>query len=922
MPARHRLRGRELSPRLGSVFLLASLALAPASPAHARPVASLAAGVSPRPQSWNLPVAEPGLRCGSSPELVLDRLAAHAAWQAVAPQSLPTTQSYDHGDIAVIEDDGTMFVPSGTHVEPDEVAAARAFYRTHGDDYDYLCIYTASSVPSWLLGGHATAFEDNVHQDVQGIGIPLFDYGLDFGALTGRLHSVLELNNLSIYPSDPLQDFNVSNNSMDIIAHEAMHRWGAYVKVDSAGVGVSSLLESNRAHWQFYLDDQASELGGNQWQNNGNGSWTTAGATLRYGDLERYLMGVYTPAEVESIAVLGSPSNCQPPANYTRDHHPLAGVTCDVSPYRFTINDVISAAGPRVPDASTSQKAHRSAFILLIANGTTPTQADLDKVNNIRLLWPSYFSDASGNRATMDVTLIHHAGSMAVDADRVPDSENPAATHPVTARVSIVPGSLPLAVNPSGVQLSYGVNGGSLTTLPMTQGPPGRFTATIPPLPSASSVRYFVHALSDSTGIEGWWPAGAPAVLDTFAVGPDLTPPSVSFLSPPAEIKQGLLPYRFRARASDNLGLARVFATLSVNSGVRDTLDMTRQGSSDTFYVDVFPGALPGDRLSIDAHAVDASLAQHASASAECPYPGCGFEWGYDWIEPLDLSDGGLTSAAVTAGTLDAWGWTTQADATGRASWKCGDPGVLHYLAGVDAGLVTPPLFLTGNADLHFRHRYDLEQAGPGVAYDGAVVEMSVRGGPWTQITPTGGYPEVLSAFSGLPLPPGTAVYGGTSTGWSTNTFQEADFPVSSPDTETVQFRLRMMSDDSVGGGGWFIDDFRLVMASAPVGAPPPGALSFRFLAPEPNPSRGDVRFAAQLAEPSRITLEIFDARGRRVSLAYQGDAKAGPWLLIWAGRERARGEGWGAGLYFARFTAIGATGRSLSQSRRFVLLP
>lgn len=926
MPALTKPCGRAHPTRLLVLLVLAAFTLIPARPLLAVPVASSRTVVSARPQAWQAPqsaatVTETGFSCGSSPDRVLDVLAAHAAYQSVAPAALPTTQSYDHGDIAVIEDDGTMLVPSGTHVEADEVQVARAFFRTHGDDYDYLCLYTASSVPSWVLGGHATAFEINVHQDVQGLGLKLFDYRLDFGSLGGQLHSILELNNLSIYPADPLQDFNVSNNTMDALCHEAMHRWGAYVKVDSLGTSTLSLLESNRAHWQFYMDDQASQLGGNQWQDNGNGSWTTVGATLRYGQLERYLGGFYAASEVDSITILGAPGNCQPPANYTRDHHPLAGVTCDVSPYRFSIQNVITANGPRVPDVSASPKTHRFAFILLIAHGTTPTQADLDKVGNIRALLPSTFSDYTGGRGTAITTLVHHAGSVAVDVDPVPDSESPSASHPVTARVTIVPGSLPLNVNPSGVQLSYGVNGGGLTTLPMTQGPAGTFTAAIPPVPSGSAVRYFVRALSDSTGIEGYWPVGAPAVLDTFRVGPDLTPPTVAFLAPPSEIKHGLLPYRFRAKAFDNLGLARVFATFSVNDGPRDTLDMTRQGASDTFYVDVDPGAAPGDRLAIDAHAVDAAAVPHAATSAQCPAPGCGFEWGYDWLEPLDLSDGGLTSSAITAGLLDSWIWTAQSDATGRASWKCGDPGVLHYLAEIDAGLVTPPLLLTGNADLRFRHRYDLEQAAPGLAYDGAVVEMSVRGGAWTEITPSGGYPYVLSDFSGLPLPPGTAVYGGTSPGFDTGTYVDADFPVSSPDTETVRFRLRMMSDDSVGGGGWFVDDFRLVMASPPVAAGPGPASSLRFLAPAPNPARGAVRFAAELAEPSQVTLEIFDARGRRMSLAFHGKAPAGPWSLSWLPESGAAAPAT-AGLYFARLTTIGASGRSQSLSRRFVVLP
>jgi hypothetical protein len=854
------------------------------------------------------------LSCGSSVDRTLQVLADHAARAALKPQTLPTTQSYDRGNIAVLEDDGTLLVPSGPKLTADEVAVARAFYRTHGDDYDFLCLYTASSVPFWVFDGRALAFEMNIVQDVQGIGLPLFDYSLDMGS-GGRLHSFLELNDLAAYPDDPWQDFNVTNHTMDILAHEAMHRWAAYVKLDSAGVVGNTLLGAGNAHWQFYLDDRGSMVGGNGWADNHDGTWTTAEATLRYGPLERYLMGFNAASEVDSFNVFEDAANCQPPANYTRAHHPLPGVTCEVRPARFSIADVIAANGPRVPDAATAPKNHRFAFVLLIAHGSTPTQADLDKIERIRAAWPGYFSLLTDGLGTADATLVPHAGSIALDVEPVPDSESPSASHAVTAHAGVVPGSLPLTVDAASVTLSYGVNGGPLATLPMAEGPPGTFTAAIPAQSSGSVVRYAVYAASDSAGIDAWWPAGAPAAADTFRVGPDLEPPSVSFLATPTEVTYRLAPYRFRATGTDNLGLARVFVTASWNDGPRDTVDMTRSGASDTFYVDLIPGASLGDRLVLDVHAVDASQAAHVAEAPECPSPGCAFGWSPNWLEPLDVSDGRLVPGVVTLEWGDAWHWTTQSDATGRASWKCGDPGGLHYLGDLDAGLVTPALFLTGDAELRFRHRYDLEAAAPGFAYDGAVVEMSVRGGPWTPITPNGGYPRVLTQFSDVPLPDGTPVYSGTSAGWGAGSFEPAVFPVSSPDTETVRFRFRMMSDGSVGGGGWFVDDLELRMLGPAVAAGNGPAPGLRFLAPLPNPTRGVVRFDADLDDRARLALEIFDARGRRVAAPFAGAVPAGRWSLAWTAPRSL-----GAGLYFARLHATSGR-RESTLARRFLLL-
>src|SRR5262249_21290416 len=152
---------------------------------------------------------------------------------------------------------------------------------------------------------------------------------------------------------------------------------------------------------------------------------------------------------------------------------------------------------------------------------------------------------------------------------------------------------------------------------------------------------------------------------DTFRVGPDATPPRISFLWRPQSVKVGVAPYRFRALATDNLGIARVFGTVSVNDGPRDTVEFTRSGVSDTFFVDLLPSAVAGDRISLEVHAVDGSAAAHPAQATECPASGCAFGWGYDWIEPLDLDNGGLVTYSPSAGRVNSWVWTGVSDATG-----------------------------------------------------------------------------------------------------------------------------------------------------------------------------------------------------------------------------------------------------------------
>jgi hypothetical protein len=246
----------------------------------------------------------------------------------------------------------------------------------------------------------------------------------------------------------------------------------------------------------------------------------------------------------------------------------------------------------------------------------------------------------------------------------------------------------------------------------------------------------------------------------------------------------------------------------------------------------------------------------------------------------------------------------------------------LHYIVRIDAGLVSCPLPVTQNAELRFRHRYDLEEAGPGEAYDGAVAEMSVAGGAWQTITPVGGYPAVMTAFSGTPLAPGSPVYTGRSSGWDTGDFESAIFPLPGLDSTTVQFRLRMVSDGYIGAGGWLVDDFELHMDPPGVDvAGPPLASRLRFLTPEPNPSRGRIRFAAELPQSAELRLEIFDIRGRRVATPFAGQASAGPWNLLWNPLEDRSSPNLAAGVYLARLALLLEDGSSDHLSRRFVVL-
>jgi hypothetical protein len=90
--------------------------------------------------------------------------------------------------------------------------------------------------------------------------------------------------------------------------------------------------------------------------------------------------------------------------------------------------------------------------------------------------------------------------------------------------------------------------------------------------------------------------------------------------------------------------------------------------------------------------------------------------------------------------------------------------------------------------------------------------------------------------------------------------------------------------------------------------APGPGegvALAFEGVSPNPVASGSLVRFG--LPEQARVSIEVFDLVGRRVSTLADGTFPAGAHAVRWAGT-LAGGHRAAAGVYLLRFAALGRT--------------
>jgi len=161
----------------------------------------------------------------------------------------------------------------------------------------------------------------------------------------------------------------------------------------------------------------------------------------------------------------------------------------------------------------------------------------------------------------------------------------------------------------------------------------------------------------------------------------------------------------------------------------------------------------------------------------------------------------------------DQWHLSTQRNHTGGGdtSWKCGSTGSGGYGYLVDAALETPVIELEEGSKLFFWHWMDAQVHNANQAVDGSIVEISINGGTFTQITPVGGYPYTIYPNPLNPFPAGTPCFSG-SHDWKQEVFDLSGY------SGDAVIRFRFGSEGTGNDEGWYIDD---VIVGKDVGAQP-----------------------------------------------------------------------------------------------------
>jgi hypothetical protein len=842
-----------------------------------------------------LRAAAPGDFCGTRLESVLELLELRATVPTGAPVATPN--STDIGEIAVLEDDGTFFIasPQG-HPLLDPAQVARAFYGTHGDDYDFLAMYCASGLNDWLGSPGALASAFVIRNDISGIGLGNFDLGESFGPAPPNLQMIMKMNGLHRYPVDPYQEFpNDSMNGVEVLAHEMAHRWVAYTYVDSAGFIVPALLGRGDAHWNFFCDSDASIMEGCDWSPVGPDSFQSVGVFNTLSPLEHYLMGIRTKAEVDPFFVINDPTDIQPPGIYVPYSIPYVGITMKGTPTSWSIDDIEAANGPRVPASTSGPSTVRVGFILVTAKGQAATAGDLTKIENLRQAIPTFWNVSTAGRGFVDATLQSQAGHVHIEHEPLPDTEDSLSARPLSAVIKIGQAGIPIALDPASARVYWRAGtSGPFAPLVLTQAVGDTFVATLPGLPQGGIAQYYLYASSDSTGIDAFHPDAAAAAPHVYVAGADNTPPVLAH-TPVHEQGTGRMPQTLLAVVDDNVAVDSVWIEHGVSGGPLTSSTLAIQAGRDSFKVTLGAGLAEGQKRDYVVHARDAAGNETISQTVAHT-----LVVGKDWLFDFENGDEGFTHRSDWGAYRDFWHMSTEdgSPASPGTSWKMGDRGSGVYPPHIMAGLRVPgiPVVPPGTV-LRFDHRYELEAAEiPGYAWDGVRVEGAPNGTNQSLVplTPVGGYSHLFLSGAG-PFPQNSPCWSGSSGGWVS---EEVDLTSLSPGPAFLRFVMR--ADEFVGDVGWFVDHVRIDFPGANVGVGSPLATP-TIGRPWPNPARTALRQGVALPRGGSVTWALFDVGGRRVATLWRGAATPGPVEL-----SAAIPAGLRSGLYFTRIEIDG----------------
>jgi MYXO-CTERM domain-containing protein len=156
---------------------------------------------------------------------------------------------------------------------------------------------------------------------------------------------------------------------------------------------------------------------GNTWGDNGDGTYTVDYlAQATYSDLDLYLMGFIGPEEVEAQSLLlvaddeqtrvgREPASAPEAFNEAYEEGAGEAITVTGTKVDFTVDNIVSAEGERIPAAADSPRNFRMAFLVIVLADDAPDAAELDAVDTVRTTFEADWEADVRGLADLDTTL-------------------------------------------------------------------------------------------------------------------------------------------------------------------------------------------------------------------------------------------------------------------------------------------------------------------------------------------------------------------------------------------------------------------------------------------------------------------------------------------------------------------------------------
>lgn len=303
-----------------------------------------------------------------------------------------------------------------------------------GDKFDFLAYYSdfridsqeASPPSDGPIGGNVTGIGDTQHDQTPkaltsrctqgkfqlGFAQPVYvranemQSGPPDGSPAGTAHDIAFYAHELAEGSPTGKPFPY-NYAVGHLGHEVGHRWSAYA---SAKINGEIVPLGTWPHWAqglqirvafpYSFPLEASTLGGGAWQDNYDGTYTQLRdgffvPATGYSYLDLYLMGLISAAEVPDFFLL---KNLVPAGKDTNGH-----LIFKAERMKVTVDHVIAANGPRLPDVDHSQRKFNTGIVIIVEHGHSPSLKLIEQANGIRQQWIQFWEITTGHRAAMTV---------------------------------------------------------------------------------------------------------------------------------------------------------------------------------------------------------------------------------------------------------------------------------------------------------------------------------------------------------------------------------------------------------------------------------------------------------------------------------------------------------------------------------------